>query len=529
MMDLRDLGDFQTPPALVAAVLDALGPIGSRWPRVLEPTCGRGGFLAGLIEQADPPREIRGFEIQSAHFRAARKVADASASVHVEVRKANLFDLDLRRDLTWGRGGPLLVVGNPPWVTNSALGGLGSTNLPTKSNFKRLRGIDAKTGASNFDIAEAVWLKLIRELADENPTIALLCKTSTARAVLKFAAIERLPVVEASIHKIDARIWFGAAVDACLCRVALGPGARFDRIRVFRDFRATEPEAEIGHPQGRPVANLLTYGPLSFADGVCPMTWRQGLKHDAAAVMELVPGAACEPMCNKLGEPVAVEPEFVYPLIKCSDLFHHRTARPRRSVIVTQRRLGEDTRRLEHEAPRLWGYLRGHAARFERRKSSIYHGKPPFALFGVGPYTFAPYKVAVSGLHKSPRFRAIGPVAGRPVMLDDTCYFLPCASPDQAALVTALWNDPTTLALIGALTFVDSKRPITKALLRRIDLGAILMRVDRASLLERAEEERANLVGPVTSGRIHPPWDLERSFGEPAPDEDILSVRGVLG
>ena len=196
-------------------------------------------------------------------------------------------------------------------------------------------------------------------------------------------------------------------------------------------------------------------------------------------------------------------------------------------MIVTQRRLSEDTRRLEHEAPRLWGYLRGHAARFERRKSSIYRGKPPFALFGVGPYAFAPYKVAVSGLHKTPRFRAIGPVAGRPVMLDDTCYFLPCSSPDQAALVTALWNDPTTLALIRALTFVDSKRPITKTLLRRIDLGAILRRVDRASLLERADEEWANLVGPEMSGRIHLPWDLERFFGDLAPDDEDRPVEGA--
>ena len=311
--------------------------------------------------------------------------------------------------------------------------------------------------------------------------------------------------------------------------MTLGPGARFDRIRVFRDLLATEPEAEIGHPRGRPVADLDAYGPLSFADGVCPMTWRQGLKHDAAAVMELVPGEVGEPLRNKLGEPVAIEPEFVYPLLKCTDLFHHRRAKPRRSVIVTQRRLGEDTRRLEHEAPRLWGYLRGHAARFERRKSSIYRGKPPFALFGIGPYAFAPYKVAVSGLHKTPRFRAIGPVAGRPVMLDDTCYFLPCSSADQAALVTALWNDPTTLALIRSLTFLDSKRPITKALLRRIDLGAILMRIDRASLLDRAEEERAELVGPAMSGRIHLPWDLEGLFGEPAPDDESLPAPGVVG
>jgi hypothetical protein len=54
----RDLGDFQTPSELVAEVLDTLGPIGVRWPRVLEPTCGRGHFIGGLLALAEPPREI---------------------------------------------------------------------------------------------------------------------------------------------------------------------------------------------------------------------------------------------------------------------------------------------------------------------------------------------------------------------------------------------------------------------------------------------------------------------------------------
>ena len=91
-----DLGDFQTPPALVAAVLDALGPIGARWPRVLEPTCGRGDFLSGLIGRDDPPREIRGFEIQPAHVARVPGRSPGLTSVDVEVRQANLFDLDLR-------------------------------------------------------------------------------------------------------------------------------------------------------------------------------------------------------------------------------------------------------------------------------------------------------------------------------------------------------------------------------------------------------------------------------------------------
>jgi hypothetical protein len=72
-------------------------------------------------------------------------------------------------------------------------------------------------------------------------------------------------------------------------------------------------------------------------------------------------------------------------------------------------------------------------------------------------------------------------------MLDDTCYFLPCSTALEAAVLTALCNDPITLGLIGSISFRDAKRPITKKLLQRLDFLAILERADRRSLLARAQ------------------------------------------
>jgi hypothetical protein len=71
-------------------------------------------------------------------------------------------------------------------------------------------------------------------------------------------------------------------------------------------------------------------------------------------------------------------------------------------------------------------------------------------------------------------------------MLDDTGYFLPCSSAFEAAALTALCNDPIARDLIHSASFPDAKRPITKALLQRIDLRAILERADRRRLLARA-------------------------------------------
>jgi hypothetical protein len=473
----------------VAAVLDALGPLGERWPRVLEPTCGQGRFIDGLLALPAPPREIQAIEFQEDHCRAAGALVRSQRrrGVRVQIIHADFFALHLKRDLAWRERGPLLVVGNPPWVTNAELGALASPCRPPRRNLKGLPGLEARTGSSNFDVAEAVWLKLVSELAGEAPSIALLCKTAVARNVIQSAHRMELPIAAASIRRIDAARWFGAAVDACLLRVTLGEMSSRLRLPVYPGLGQSEPESIMGFAGGWLVADCDAHARWAFADGVCPRTWRQGLKHDAAAVMELARDPVANKWRNRAGEIVDVESRFLYPLRKGSDVSASPREAPERAVLVTQKRLNGDTRGLQCAAPRLWSYLQRHAAVFAGRKSSIYRGRPPFALFGVGPYSFGPFKVAIAGLCKEPRFQALGPRRGRPVMLDDTCYFLPCGSAAEAAVLGALCNDPITLEFIRAAQFRDAKRPITKKLLQRIDLAAILSRTKRAALLRRAK------------------------------------------
>lgn len=485
----RDLGDFQTPPELVAAVLETLGPIGEQWPRVLEPTCGRGHFLAGLLAQGSPPREIHGVEIQPEHCLAAKAMLSERGETgsRVAIHCADLFQLDLGRDLDWQGGGPMLVVGNPPWVTAAALTRLEAPTVAPRSNLKRLRGLEARTGSSNFDLAESIWLKLAIELADESPTIAMLCKTSVARALLQFAHAESLPLGDASIRRINAARWFGASVDACLFRATIASGDRAAPIPVYRGLgTADDPVTVIAFERGRLIADYSAYRQWSFVEGIGPRDWRQGIKHDAAAIMELAVEPGTGRLQNGRGEVVDIETEYVYPMVKGADLKRPAHEWSDRALIVTQRRIGEETSRIEAEAPRLWAYLGANGDRLDGRRSSIYRDRPRFAIFGVGSYSFAPYKLAISGLHKTPRFRVVGPRGGRPTMLDDTAYFLPCDSAAEAVALASLANDPAALGFLAASSFTDAKRPITKALLQRLDLTAILGRADRAGLFNRA-------------------------------------------
>ncbi|MFQ6002482.1 MAG: methyltransferase, partial [Candidatus Zixiibacteriota bacterium] len=104
------------------------------------------------------------------------------------------------------------------------------------------------------------------------------------------------------------------------------------------------------------------------------------------------------------------------------------------------------------------------------RKSIIYKKRPRFSIFGIGDYSFTPYKVAISGLHKEPSFSLILPIDNKPVMIDDTCYYLSFGSLNNAFFTWVLLNTDQVKNFLSSIVFLDSKRPYTKEILMRIDL-----------------------------------------------------------
>lgn len=487
----KELGDFQTPQELAVECTRVLATIQRGTRRVLEPTCGEGSFMLAAASVLEPSIEMVGVEIQPTHADVARRLLNCSTTKNVtwRVEVGDMFRHDLGK-LQWEMDGPLLVLGNPPWVTLSELGAMDSVQIPDRTNLRSVRGIDALTGESNFDVAEYIWMRLLTELCREKPTIALLCKTSVARRVLTLAAHLDLNVADSFLWRIDAKKSFGVAVDACLFAVRLDGASNNYQCQVFDSLDASCPTSTMGLVEGALVADVDAHAASRQYDGSSPVEWRQGVKHDLAAVMELRADDGGK-LHNALGETVEVEDDWVYPLLKGSDVNKGRP--PERYVIVTQRSLADETRSLRHTAPKLWTYLQTHAERFAARKSSIYRNRAAFSMFGIGPYTFAPWKVAVSGLHKAPRYQLVGPSEGLPVLFDDTSYFLPCETAAEAAILLSVMTSEAATLLVKSLMFADAKRPVTKKLLQRIDLAAIL-RQNRAGV-ERDAKAALNKVG----------------------------------
>lgn len=464
-----EFGDFQTPLALAKEVRGLVRQQGFVPEFVLEPTCGVGAFLVAAAEMF-PRATLRGSDINRDHIEQAEaELARAGASARASLSRHDFFAHDWEMELQQ-LPGRLLILGNLPWVTNSAVAAINGSNLPAKENFLGLRGLAARTGKSNFDISEWMLIRLVRALHGRNATIAMLCKTATARKLLRYAWQNDGRISEASLHQIDAAAHFGASVDACLLLARTGSAGPMEA-DVYDTLPAIKPGGRIGLAGHDLVADIRTYRELQHLEGLCPFQWRSGVKHDCAAVMELRPmtNGTVE---NKLGEQIELEADHLYPLLKCSDLSNGRLT-PRRLVLVTQRAVGGDTAGIARSAPQTWRYLQSHSDKFAARKSSIYKGRMPFALFGIGEYAFAPWKVAVSGLHRPARFQVVGPFQDKPVFLDDTCNFLPFDDETSALLVAEILNSAPCQEFLRSLIFTGSKRPVTVELLQRLNLSAI--------------------------------------------------------
>ena len=138
------------------------------------------------------------------------------------------------------------------------------------------------------------------------------------------------------------------------------------------------------------------------------------------------------------------------------------------------------------QLPRTFHYLHSHRREFDARKSSIYRQRDRFAVFGIGPYTFAPWKVAICGLYKRLTFAVFGPVEGRPVVFDDTVYSLAFETERAStSCVQRLLESDAAIRFFNARIFWDAKRPITADLLRQLDLAAVAREVGCQDEFER--------------------------------------------
>ena len=474
----KEFGDWQTPADFALKCCKVVKTLFDFTPaKIIEPTCGEGNFINAALQEF-PLASILGIEINGDYV--LHLESKYAKNPRVDIQQGDYLSNDALTSSDVSD--QTLFLGNPPWVTNSFLSSSNSDNLPVKKNFKGLKGVDAITGASNFDICEWMILKSIELLRGTEGVLAMLCKTNVARRVCVELSKKDMGA-ECKLVNFDSREVFGISASACLFVCDLRASClRITQMEMSDLTSQTEFVCEGGSIHKKLPDNVRSI------HGMSVLNWRQGVKHDCSKVMELRREEGG--YINNLGEKIKLEDRFIFPYLKSSMLKSFEINTSDVFVPITQSKIGEDTSHLKEDAPNLWCYLSEHANAFKRRKSSIYKGAPLFSMFGVGEYSFAPFKVAVSGFYKKPQFSIIK--SDKPIMLDDTCYFLPFWNEKDAWVCMLLLNSELVQSLYLNTAFLDNKRPFTKKVLSQLNFEKALAQSSPAELNITAERINAS-------------------------------------
>lgn len=488
--ELIEYGDYQTPVSFTLNSCKYLKEVLQIEPEyIFEPTFGLGSFLKSSLSIFKKIKKVYGVEINKAYYDyTSEMLTTMDSEVEVVLHNDNIFTFDfglIKDEIP--KTSELLILGNPPWVTNSELSSIGSENLPLKDNFKALKGLDAITGKGNFDIAEYIILQLLSEFKNNNCYIAMLCKTIVARNIVRDLDKYDFHLSDIKLLTFNAADVFNVNCEAGLLLMKLGKEE--DNKKICDVYNFSEPTKKIrsfGWVNDNFISDLENYNHEISIDGRCPLVWRQGLKHDCSKVMELSLKDDNGMYLNGYKDNITLEDKYIYPLLKSSDLKKHIINTTRKNVIVTQKKVREETDSIEVNSPLLWNYLNDNASYLDNRKSSIYKNAPKFSIFGIGDYSFTKYKVAISGFYKEPIFALV--YGDKPIMLDDTCYFIGFDNFTTAAITMLILNSDIVQYFIKSIAFLDSKRPYTKEILMRIDLIKVVNFISYETLLETGQK-----------------------------------------
>lgn len=417
---------------------------------IIEPTCGIGNFIKSA-SKTFPKSQIYGIDIDK------EKLNKIDSTIpNIKLINENILTLKFNH---FDKKNSFLIIGNPPYFTKNKL---------SKINAKNKTDLKVLTNNENIDISEYILLNIIDEFKNTKTTLAFLCKTKISRNVfiklvrnkIEYSFIKQININSRKIYKIKE--------DTCLFIIQFGGKILTDKTcKVSEISNPSKLLYEFGFVEDKFYSNIDDIPPI---DGKCELEWRHGVKHDCAKIMEFT--LENNQLINKNYEPVNIEKTLIYPLLKSGQLKKPIVNETSKYVLITQNKIKQDTNYIKTEAPKTWKYLKDNKEYFDKRKSSSYTNTPEFSIFGIGDYSFKKYKVAIAGFCKNPIFSLV--TGDKTFMLDDSCYFLSFDDYDTAYITMLILNSELVKKFLNHTAILDSKRPFSKKLLKRIDISKCL-------------------------------------------------------
>ena len=367
-----EFGDFQTNNDLSVRVVKRISSQIQNPAILFEPTFGEGNLLLAGLQEFDSIEKVIGVEIYKPYiWKTKFTILDyylqnpSKNKPLITLYHESIFDFDLNNLAKNTINDKILILGNPPWVTNAQLTTLESDNLPRKSNFKNNNGLDAMTGKGNFDIGEYITQNLIRNFQYHQGSMAFLVKNIVIKNITFDQKRNNFLIKNLQKYHFDAKKEFNASVEASLFFCEFSHEAEQFCKEVNLD--ANKPfENTFGWINNKFVSVMEDYEIYATMDGICPFEWRQGVKHDCTAVMELRKEG--DYFFNAENEKIELENDLVYPFLKSSDLKNKEVTEVRKYTIIPQKKIGQETDYIKEFYPLTYQYLKVKEERFDKRK-----------------------------------------------------------------------------------------------------------------------------------------------------------------
>lgn len=421
---------------------------------VCDPTAGEGAFAFALCEEAAAlgrPADLSDLarlHLCERHRPFLDRFAERFRTAYgIDFPRENLVLRDVVRDDRSFRADWL--VGNPPWANFSDLPAAEKEAL--KPFFKRAGllapGVKSLLGSSRVDLAALVIASVMTSTLERSGHAALFCPMSLFQNQGASSYFRRYGLIGGGTYAVRELFDFDSL------NIFAGVKTRFGLARFERDAGPQYPVPyHLPHDGGWARHAATPYPAADSPLLVHPTDGgpdRDGKFHEVR--IELRASQLPRQGVNTCGAndvfifdalPTSLPAALVYPLLGGA---HFATKQPARGAgerfifiphdPITGRPLEAAVLKSAHRPA--WDFLRAHEAELRARKgmliaSWIRRGYW-WALLGVGPYSFAPYKVA---------WQALGSRSFRPIVVgaDGRCLqgnqamhaFVPCRSSEEA-------------------------------------------------------------------------------------------------
>lgn len=535
----HDLGEFFTPDWLAEKTLALAGFNGEVDKTVFDPGCGSGSFLLAaaakkIANGASWPallQSVCGCDLNPLSVLSARLNFLVLLSKHFtlplpgvelpvwhydsifQTPRGNTTPAVLPQNLATGCD---YLVGNPPWISWNALPPayrrrLESELLPQYVLFD-FHGQAARLGHSNDDYLSTFTLITVQRYLRQSGLCSFLIKQPllmnvSGKTFRHFSIRHRDEIIPLRVVKVaDLRDLDPFAIANETAILVLEKGAPTIYPVDYEVWSRNNGHIEIKIERAQPANAEDRSSPwiivnddwaaTKFMEGENPYEIRHGLKHDVAEVLivDLIERSKATLRVRRREDAAAeihdLEPDWVYPFLQ------PRHLQPWGNdgcayFVLPQHKAGEDNEvELRDNFPLTYAFLKRFAARFAERRSRVFLHKPFYGLFGLGRYTFAPYKVCWVGLGFQPNFMVAEEIhnealGNKSMIPDGTIYYMPFADHDTAHFVCALLNSNLVRTFLSARSG-KSKRGLSKKVMAQLALPPFNRADTRHVLLAQA-------------------------------------------